>query len=335
MIKSKVSSAGKKLYLNEASLIKNIYDHTSQIVKLDTKPISIEDLSKCEAIESDELALPLEYQVLSVYKKKLKGNNPIKEAVAQLRGIHSPVQKFRTIYRVFNKESMLYKCKYFRLTYFPTDHFLCLYRKSRPAINVMTSNPLIFNGNFPRKDDDNSVPLENAQSELTKKFRTILRRYPSIDPRDYAYIRTMARNSIRIQFIKTWCNLNGDKAVEEAIEYGLNKSKKTSASLESFKDEKKKYSFIDSDGQTLEGVAKDGYYQYQVFKFPDRKCKKEFEACVRESVSAVAKLSWSDILKCKGTDKNISWVERTNSSLNISALNKMLKGQELPTLLRK
>ncbi|GAV53295.1 hypothetical protein ZYGR_0AI05790 [Zygosaccharomyces rouxii] len=215
---------------------------------------------------------------------------------SKIRGSSGVVQKYQNAYRVFHQEALVYQCKYFKLNYYPPEHFLGLFRKTKPAVNVRESGEAHFN---------NNLQLENAH-------KSIFRNNISSLPKHYAVYRRLNRIFIKRHMVEEWCRLHGDKAVEEAIG---NKTSKTGAQQ------------LDRFGRTKQGVAKDGFYVYMSLIFPDQHNREDIAHHVRQSVSAVANLKWDQFLQSDKTN-NRSWVETANSSLKPFTINKLLSQSE-------
>ena len=95
------------------------------------------------------------------------------------------------------------------------------------------------------------------------------------------------------------------------------------------------------------GLAKDGFYEFQVYKYPgDDNSIAEFREAVRETVGVVARLDWNEFMKPKNVNtkstlqrqgkSSESWVDAANKSVNVSVINTQMRGEHLPyKLVRK
>lgn len=249
-------------------------------------------------------------------------------AAAKVKGCNRVVQRYQNIHKIYSRESHVYQCDFFRLMYFPPDHFLSMFRKSKPAVNVRTVGQVFLNGSdasgdgsagnafFQRNSQKNGfLRTQSTANSLGKLFES----NPSNIPRNYAFLRRNLRVSLRKCFIKEWCALNGDLAVQEAL------SRRGAGTK-----------YTDPDGRSRVGVAKDGYYMYQVLIFPDKETKKEFEACVQESVQVVSRLDWDEFLKSQSSKAGgKTWVQLANDRVRIHSLNKSLESNEIPYALKR
>ncbi|CAR27302.1 ZYRO0C13706p [Zygosaccharomyces rouxii] len=215
---------------------------------------------------------------------------------SKIRGSSGVVQKYQNAYRVFSPEALVYQCKYFKLNYYPPEHFLGLFRKTKPAVNVRESGEAQFNNNF----------------QLENKHKTIFRNNLSSLPKHYAVYRRLNRMFMKRHMVEEWCRLHGDKAVEETI--GC-KTSKTGAQ------------YLDKLGRTKQGVAKDGFYVYMALIFPDEQNREHLAHHVRQSVVTVANLKWDQFLQ-SDKDSNKTWVEKANSCLKPFTINKLLTQSE-------
>lgn len=250
------------------------------------------------------------------------------EAAARLKGCNRVVQRFQNMHKLYSQESHVYQCDFFRLMYFPPDHFLSLFRKSKPAVNVRTVGQAFLNGSVSSGKDTASKALFQRNSQKTGFLKTqsttqglskLFESNPSNIPRNYAFLRRQLRVMLRKSFAKEWWTLKGDLAVQEAA------SAPGSGAI-----------YTDSHGRAKVGVAKDGYYMYQVLIFPDKVTRKEFESCVSESVEVVSKLEWDEFLKPRWSkNKGKTWVQLANDRVRIPSLNSSLKSHDMPLAVQR
>lgn len=249
-------------------------------------------------------------------------------AASKVKGTCGVVQRYHNAYRIYSGESQVYQCDFFRLMYFPPDHFLSMFRKSKPAVNVRTVGQVFLNGNVLNTNGNDkatmrSVFAENSRmggytkiEDVHNKLNSLFQSNPSNIPKNYAFLRRQLRLTLRKCFIKEWCRLQGSKA-------GSNDCIKKC---------------LDDRARTRPGVAKDGFYSYQVLIFPDKLTRTEFEANVKKSVQVVADLEWDKFLRpykpFKG-DETKTWVQIANDRVKTQSLNKLLKSSEVPFALVK
>lgn len=217
---------------------------------------------------------------------------------SRIRGSSGVIQKYQNSCRIFSSEALVYQCKYFKLNYYPPEHFLGLFRKTKPGVNVRESGEAHFN---------NNLRLENTHKNIFKNSLSSL-------PKHYAVYRRLNRVFIKRHLLEEWCRLHGDKAVEETID---SKTSKMGAH------------FLDKAGRTKQGVAKDGFYVYMSLVFPDKQNREDLAHHVRQSVNAVADLKWDEFLQ-SNKDNNKTWVEIANSLLKPFTINKLLSQSEHP-----
>lgn len=259
-------------------------------------------------------------------------------AASKVKGTCGVVQRYHNAYRIYSTESQVYQCDFFRLMYFPPEHFLSMFRKSKPAVNVRTVGQVFLNGNVLNTNGNDkstmrSVFAENSRKggytkieDVHNKLNSLFQSNPSNIPKNYAFLRRQLRLALRKCFIKEWCRLQGGKAVQEEI---LSQSLGANEFIAKCLDDK---------GRTMPGIAKDGFYSYQVLIFPDSLTGKEFEANVKKSVQIVANLEWDKFLRpykpLKGNGTK-TWVQIANDRVNTQSLNKLLKSSEVPFALMK
>lgn len=302
----------------------NKYDASFQFVTKNTKPISM-DREGNKSLLEDELKLPTEYQ-RNIYKSREFHNDPIRAAVDKLRGVSAIILKYQNITKLFSQESKIYECDYFKLYFYPVGHFLTIFRKSKPSLNIKPFSSSVFNSSFPLKDSKlGKVRSQTQEGLFFKKYDNIFKNYSSPFPKDHEYLRRSLRQSIRKTFIEEWCALGGDKGVKETIIF-------ENDDVGSITGAKHKWKYLDKYGIPLPGIAKDGFYQYHINKFADENTQEDFKNCVKESVRTVANVSMSDFLLSKSRNREQSWVDKANSTVNIQSLNRILKSSEAPTL---
>ncbi|CDF87918.1 BN860_17436g1_1 [Zygosaccharomyces bailii CLIB 213] len=232
---------------------------------------------------------------------------------SRVKGTCSVAQKYQNASHIFSKESLVYHCRYFKLNYYPPDHFLSVLRKSKPAINVRESGEAYFNNNF-----NLDTNFHGDMDLVQKRAAYLFRNSPSFLPKQYAVYRRRNRMFVRERMVEEWCRLKGSEAVNETI-----------ADLRS----EHGTQYLDDAGRTKPGIAKDGLYVYQVLIFPDRQNHRELGEHIRKSVRRVAYLQWDEFLRSKGNDK--SWVQLANDRVRLDVLNKQLAQSELPFIVTR
>ncbi|SCU82619.1 LAME_0C02102g1_1 [Lachancea meyersii CBS 8951] len=309
-----------------------------------TRPVS---LSSTTELDSNSLAsvrdLGVENNFFGKANKKLakyrKKQDALLNARSKLRGTVSIAQVYQNTFRVFSAQSKVYHCDFFRLLYFPPDHILSVFRKSKPAVNVRIVGEVFLNGNVSRGENGRSVAntaVFERGSRIDKYGKSLdvsnLKRLQSIFahdgsnvPRNYAYLRRSLRTFLHGCFIENWTNLKGAQAVEEQITREA-QSSEANASAD--------WKFLDSDGRSNCGVAKDGFYLFQVLVFPDNFTKHEFETNVAQSVQAVADLQWDKFLRGKPNIKK-TWVEQANDRVRVPVMNTYLAHGQVPRTLKR
>ena len=99
---------------------KKYYDKTLPVTK-DSPPVSnLVDKPKPDPI----------YKCKNTFIKNI--SKPLKEH-SQLKGVLKDLQN---LYSKPPKEAMVHSCEYFTMFYYPPDHILSLFRKSRPAVSI-------------------------------------------------------------------------------------------------------------------------------------------------------------------------------------------------------
>lgn len=308
------------------------YDDTRKPVTAETKAISI-DSTEYQKDSNKKLNLlrschntfisnfSVKRGIVSKDTKSLES-----KTAARVKGISSAVQRYQSAYRIYSKESHVYQCDFFKLMYYPPEHFLAMFRKSKPAINIRTVGQIFLNGNISKNSIKNvQSSFKDKQYGFPKTLNSLFQNNPCNTPSNYAFLRRQLKIKLKNCFFSEWCRKNGTKGVDETI---------LSQKLNSC--DKSTWKYLDTQNRTLPGVAKDGYYSYQVFIFPDKHTIREFEANVIESVAAVANLEWDKFLKphkCIKGNYNKTWVQIANDRIKTDTLNKFLKSSEIPYLL--
>ncbi|CAI4043770.1 Pet130p SKDI_10G1900 [Saccharomyces kudriavzevii IFO 1802] len=309
------------------------------MVTKDTMPISLNNLPRRDSVNSAK-DLCVRNTTLSRFsnlqrKQEMKWD-PVKYAASKLRGVISPIQAYITIGKKFSPHSLVYDSRFFQLYYFPEDHFMSCFRKSRPAVTVKSNKKFFLNGKILNKDQkyfNESRISKIDEVELSKIQTTVSRltsRHRNNIPSEFAYLRRDLKTKVKMTFIKEWCRLNGDKAIWEYN--GLKKFLSGTSPTVKGKSEK---GLLDKSGRSTAGTAKDGYYLYIVKIFPDKDTLNEFKEDVSRSVQKVANLNWDKFLTPKKCPKGKSWVEAFNDSINVQTINRILEISKFPFELKR
>lgn len=207
-------------------------------------------------------------------------------------GLYGPILRYMNAQRCYVKESNVFKGKYFQMWYYPPTSFPALFRKTKPSITI--------------KFTPNSSFLNTSSPYL----KSVYTNRKSAVPADYAVWRRKLRIELRKTFYDRWCELGGNIAAN---------------------DEAMSQAFVNYPGMNTEkGVAKDGFYLFNVWKYPITGEMSDFKTEVKKSVEVVANLDWDKFLKkrasksSKSTRKE-SWVDQLNNKINIYTINKLLK----------
>lgn len=303
------------------------------MVTRDTEPLSLDKLQRSDSINH---AVVFSFKntalskVIDLQKKQDLKWDPVKYVAGKLRGIISPIQAYITISKKFSSHSLVYDSRFFQLHYFPEDHFISCFRKSKPSITVKATKKFYLNGkvlNKNQKHFNESRILKTDEAELTKIQATMARlasRHRNNIPSEFAYLRRDLKLKVKIPFIKEWCRLNGDKVIRER-----NRSESKIATTTTVESEAEK-SLLDKFGRSTVGTAKDGYYLYIVRIFPDEDTLDEFNKEINKSVQKVADLNWDKFLTSKKDSKGKTWVEAFNDSINVKTINRILKISRFP-----
>ncbi|CCH47083.1 hypothetical protein BN7_6692 [Wickerhamomyces ciferrii] len=115
---------------------------------------------------------------------------PIAQSEYEVKGIVSDLQMS---IKLPIQTLPVYQCDFFQLDYFPPEHILSHFRKSRPAIKVQYKDGFLLN----------DVEFDKMYN---KKKLTLNHSYY---PRDYAFIRWKWRRLIKKEFFKAFKELDG------------------------------------------------------------------------------------------------------------------------------
>lgn len=219
------------------------------------------------------------------------------------KGLHGPILRFVNSNNLYSKESLFYSCPYFKMRFYPTNHFLCLFRKTKPSITVQTTQIKSF--------------LDKCHSEnVVAYFRKLYLNKKSIVPGDFAVWRRKITVEVKTTFLKEWYRLEGDKDVVDNINLNRIDNKKVM-----LKELSKQYERSESINR-----AKDGYYVFLVYKYPSRNEIKSFQEHIKNAVKRVA----DSESQCENRKADKSWVERVNNKVNVTSLNKLLVASDCP-----
>ncbi|SCU97199.1 LAMI_0F09208g1_1 [Lachancea mirantina] len=287
---------------------------------------------------------------LNEYRKRLRNGNALikrngklerkfqceslSEVRSRLRGTVSAAQVHQNTFRIFSPQSKVFQCDFFRLLYFPPEHFVALLRKSKPAVNVRVVGEVFLNGNVARENGEHvkytEVFAENSRQDgygkaqdfnKTRDMRSLFGRAGPSVPRNYAFLRRELRVFVGGCMTERWLELQGDKAVADQIRIQEGKGPASST-------------LLDDKQRPRVGVAKDGFYLFQVLIFPDKFTKPEFRRCVRDSITKVADLDWDKFLQGNKSGAK-TWVEEANARVRLPVLNKLLESDQVARILKK
>lgn len=226
-----------------------------------------------------------------------------------LKGLYGPILRYRNELRLHSREANVYNGKYFLARYYPPNHFLSLFRKTKPAVNVKFTRDASF--------------LNECGSYIQKRYAG----KKSVVPADYAVWRRKLTVLLKRTFQEEWIAQQGPEGVSEAIRliggddnHGVTVIPELSTPI---------------------GIAKDGFYEFQVYKYPgDDESIAEFREAVRETVGVVARLDWNELMKPKNVDakptsqkrrkSSESWVDAVNKLVNVSVINTQMREDYLP-----
>ncbi|KAG0656337.1 hypothetical protein C6P44_005138 [Monosporozyma unispora] len=224
------------------------------------------------------------------------------------KGLHGPILRYANVNRLYSNDSFFYSSPHFKMRYYPPNHFLCLFRKTKPSITVQTTQMASF------IDECKSTQI----SDYLKKVYVSKK---SIVPGDFAVWRRKITVEVKTTFIKEWFKLGGDNPVGEK-----DVNTKETGSKSMLKELSKQYEKKE-EGPT----AKDGYYVFFVYKYPSKSELRIFREDIGKAVKAVAE--GKPQVKYKKFDKN--WVDRVNNKLNINSINRILSISDCPYKLIK
>ncbi|CAL9733582.1 hypothetical protein MOSE0_B04390 [Monosporozyma servazzii] len=223
------------------------------------------------------------------------------------KGLHGPIIRYANSNRLYSNESSFYSCSFFKMRYYPPEHFLSLFRKTKPSITVQTSQI----GSF----------LDECKSEQTNYyFKKVYVSKKSIVPADYAIWRRKITVEIKTMFIKEWYKFQGDnQSALSAVGCDVNKPQMVPNSMLS--ELSKQY-----EKKEIGPISKDGYYVFLVYKYPSKSELKPFHEHISNAVKSVAE--GKPQVKFKKFDKN--WVDRVNNRINVNSINRMLSISDCP-----
>lgn len=153
-------------------------------------------------------------------KNQTKSKYLTLEARSKLRGTSSIAQVYQNSFRIFSAQSKVYHCDFFRLLYFPPDHFLSVFRKSKPAVNVRIVGEVFLNGNVTGTDGQRVANTDafvkgsrmdgygrSQDMSNLKRLQSLFASDGSNVPRNYAYLRRSLRTFLGKCFIEQWIKL--------------------------------------------------------------------------------------------------------------------------------
>ncbi|KAK5778349.1 hypothetical protein RI543_004010 [Arxiozyma heterogenica] len=223
------------------------------------------------------------------------------------KGLHGPILRFANSNNLYSQESLAYSCSYFKMRFYPTNHFLSLFRKTKPSITVQAMQMKSF--------------LDDCQSKKVVDYlRKVYLNEKSVVPGDFAVWRRKITVKVKQIFIKEWYMMEGNKDIIDNINSISNNVKMNNKSI-MLKELSKQY-----EGRKITNRAKDGYYMFFIYKYPSVEEMKLFQEHIRNAIRQVA--DRESQLENKKSNKN--WVERANSKVNITFLNKLLVANECP-----
>lgn len=232
------------------------------------------------------------------------------------KGLYGPIIRYANSNRLFTKEEWRYTSPFFKVRYYPTNHFLCLFRKTRPSVTVHTMQ-------MGYTMDDIKLP------KVKKYLQKLYVSKKSIDPGDYAVWRRKITVEVKRTFIQEWFDLKGDEEFRKNISATGGIGDKPLSQFDLLKEVHKK--------DVL--AAKDGYYVFNINKFPKAQDMVTFHEHIRKAVRIIAEENdgTSNDNKTIGKKKkgNINWVDRINSRLNINSLNRFLHVSDCPYKITK
>ena len=227
------------------------------------------------------------------------------------KGIYGPVLKFRNSQQLYRPEANIFNSPSLLVRFYPPAHFLSIFRKTKPASNVKTTNSEAY--------IDKCGPYLNA---LYNKKKSVI-------PSSYAVWRRRAKLLVQQAFIEEWTALQGPKGVADTI---------AANSAQASPD-------TNDVPYPPAGIAKDGFYEFVILKYPngpeeDAIISKD----VRKAVKKVAELDWDTFLKVRPSryktnkkpfnqHKHViepTWVQLINEKLKFRQLNTMMRHSSVP-----
>ena len=142
------------------------------------------------------------------------------------RGIYGPILKFRNSQLLYRAEANVYSSTYLLLRFYPPSHFLSIFRKTKPAFNVKSTNSKSY--------------IDECGSYL----KNIYDKRKSVVPSSYAVWRRKATLLVKKAFIEEWTALKGPKGVADTILAEASMDNSESITVP----------------RTPVGIAKDGFY---------------------------------------------------------------------------
>ncbi|CCK68935.1 Pet130p KNAG_0B05010 [Huiozyma naganishii CBS 8797] len=106
------------------------------------------------------------------------------------KGLHGIVLRVANQWNLHSRESLVYQGKYMYMRFFPTWHFLSLFRKTRPAVSVKFNKEMTF------------------LNECGTYLQTEYAKRKSVIPADYAVWRRKITMYVKSEFIRQWRSLN-------------------------------------------------------------------------------------------------------------------------------
>lgn len=215
------------------------------------------------------------------------------------RGLFGPAVRFVTTSKFVSKEARMFRCNYFSLYYFPPNHFLALFRKTKPAVNVVFDGKV--NANPALKEYPTSTTIKIVQGK-------------SVNPFDYACWRKRLTLNTKKAFMKEWLQITRNNHVESDSSCPM--------------DEKKLQDRMDGYYMYLMRL-------YPTEKSMDdfqEHIKKSLQKVHSNRVD-----SYLDTPKngAKKNAHNIDWVDATNKRLSLKNFNNFIKNMDFPYKLIK
>lgn len=213
-------------------------------------------------------------------------------------GVYAPALRYITANKFHSKEARIFKCKYFSLFYFPSNYFLSLFRKTRPALTVSFDNNV--NGN----------PGLLTYPDSTKR---IIIQGKSVNPFDYACWRKKVSLEVKKTFLQEWISITSSHQNNDNLNYG--ESNIIQNSIDGY------YTYV----MRLYPTNKDiNEFRNQVRK--SLKEVAELQTTRNQNISKGQK---------KIKPQSTQWVSDMNNKLNIKKFNNFLKMMDFPYMLIK